>query len=91
MEADLIKERNAKAEKQVEYDLLLTRIAELESERNDAQKLISSLDVLLQKIKQTLFFKPVKSLLQLSWSGTIIGVLFLRQVQTNNNASHLLL
>jgi hypothetical protein len=43
MEADLIKERNAKAEKQEEYDLLLTRIAELERERNEAQKLISSL------------------------------------------------
>jgi hypothetical protein len=48
MEADLIKERNAKAEKQEEYDLLLTRIAELERERNDAQKLISSLKSDLQ-------------------------------------------
>lgn len=48
MEADLVKERNAKAEKQQEYDLLQKRVAELEHEKNEAHKLISSLESDLQ-------------------------------------------
>lgn len=48
MEADLVKERNAKGEKQEEYDILLKRVAELEREKEGAQKLISSLESDLQ-------------------------------------------
>jgi homeobox protein cut-like len=48
MEADLVKERNAKVQKQEEYDMLLKRVAELERDKEEAQKLISSLESDLQ-------------------------------------------
>jgi len=48
MEADLVKERNAKTEKQDKYDALQRRITELEREMDEAQKLISSLESDLQ-------------------------------------------